>query len=375
MIFLLSCKRPLALLLTLILLAGCAQSPQIPAPQEPVSEPQAAAPPPVLGPIDVIAVGDIMLGTDFPENRLPADDGFGLLAPVADILRNADITFGNQEGTLLSGGEPAKLCKDIRRCYLFRSPPRYAQALARAGFDVMSLANNHARDFGEEGRAASMAALAAAGIHHSGLEGDIASWTVKGRRVAMIAYAPFRGAHNPLEPELAQATVRALAAEHDLVIVSMHMGTEGAEAMRIPFAEEYFHGELRGDVVAFSRAVVDAGADLVLGHGPHVPRALELYQERLIAYSLGNFCTYYGINVQGLNGLAPILKVRLDGEGRFLGGKIISTRQVRPNGPLPDPSHDAARLMARLTGLDFPDTPLAISDDGELSRKTITPAR
>lgn len=370
-------KRLAGLLPAFSLLVACAQSPQIAVPPPVVSEPVAPVPdqPVVLEPIEIIAVGDIMLGTDYPENRLPADDGFGLLAPVAGMLGDADITFGNYEGTLLAGGEPAKQCQDMRRCYLFRSPPIYAQALGKAGFDVISLANNHARDFGEEGRAASMAALAAVGILHSGKDGDVASWVVKGRRVAMIAYAPFRGAHSPLEIELVRETIRGLAAEHDLVIVSMHMGGEGADATRIPFSDEYFHGEWRGDMVRFSRAAVDAGADLVLGHGPHVPRALELYQERLIAYSLGNFCTYYGINVLGLNGLAPILKVRLDGEGRFLSGRIISTRQVRPAGPLPDPSYEAARLMARLTGLDFPDTPLAISDNGDLSRKTLPPTR
>jgi len=322
--------------------------------------------------LTVSAVGDIMLGTDFPKNHLPPENGQYLLSGVAPILRAADITFGNFEGTLLSGGEPAKQCRNPARCYVFRTPPEYVQNLLEAGFDVMSLANNHARDFGNEGRISSMSVLSQAGIQHSGLEGDFASWQVEGKSIGMIAFAPFRGANNPLEIEAAQDTIRAFKAEHDVVLVSMHMGAEGEAATRVPFEEELFHGENRGDVVLFSRAMVEAGADLVLGHGPHVPRALELYQGRLIAYSLGNFCTYYGINVRGKNGLAPILNVSLYDDGEFKSGQIISARQIRPDGPTLDPQHSAAKLMAELTRLDFPHTPLEISNQGLISIKTST---
>ena len=121
-------------------------------------------------------------------------------------------------------------------------------------------------------------------------------------------------------------------------------------------------------MVAFSRAVVDAGADLVVGHGPHVLRAVELYKGRLIAYSLGNFATYFGISVVGAKGLAPILKVRLAANGQFLDGRLISARQQRPQGPIPDASHAAARRIAELTREDFPDTPLLIDSQGNLKR-------
>ena len=96
-----------------------------------------------------------------------------------------------------------------------------------------------------------------------------------------------------------------LAATHDIVIVSFHGGAEGNGAEMLPFAREIFAGEDRGNVVEFAHAMVDAGADLVLGHGPHVVRPMELYRDRLIAYSLGNFATYYGISVEGIRGIAP----------------------------------------------------------------------
>lgn len=318
--------------------------------------------------LNIKAVGDMMLGTNYPFNHLADDDGVSLLAPVSTILNDADITFGNLEGSLLAEGKPRKECKDPRRCYLFRSPPHYAKYFKQAGFDVLSLANNHAQDFGEEGARESMQHLDSVGIRHTGQEGDIASWQVKGLKVAFIAYAPFIGSHDFLDTEKAQHQVQQLATQHDVVVVSMHAGGEGLDAVHVPFAEEFFYGENRGDVAAFSRAVIDAGADLVIGHGPHVPRGVELYKDRLIAYSLGNFCTYYGISVVKTKGLAPILDVVIDEQGRFLHGAIISARQIRPGGPVPDKQHTAARLMKQLSEQDFPQSPLIITEQGRIYR-------
>lgn len=356
-------SRLLLILSPLLLTGGCAS----------VSAPEAATVVhdvvlPKTEQIEIAAVGDIMLGTDYPQARLAADDGVGLLQDVQPVLQAADLTFGNLEGVLLEGGEPAKTCRNPAACYLFRSPPRYAGHLAAAGFDLLSLANNHARDFDEAGRDASMQALEQAGLQHSGRVGDIAYRQVRGIRVAMIAFAPFINSHDMLDLEAASAQVAALAADNDIVIVSMHAGAEGPEAMRLPFAQEFYHGEDRGDVVAFAHTVIDAGADLVLGHGPHVPRALELYQDRLIAYSLGNFCTFWGISIQGVKGLAPILLARLDANGAFLDGRIVSARQSRPAGTQLDKQNSAARMMAQLTREDFPTTPLHITSQGEIVR-------
>ena len=320
--------------------------------------------------IQVAGVGDIMLGTDFPENHLPDDDGVGFLAAVTPILNSADISFGNLEGVLLDDGEPIKECKDPQACYLFRSPSRYAQHLASAGFNVLSLANNHARDFGEQGRDASMAALDNVGIHHSGREGEVASWEQAELRIAMIAFSPTRGSWSLLDIERATWAVAGLAARHDIVIISFHGGAEGFDgAQRIGFGMEYAYGEPRGNVVEFAHAVIDAGADLVLGHGPHVPRAMELYNGRLIAYSLGNFATYYGISVQGSKGYAPIVIANLDGYGRFISGQLLSNRQIRPGGPQPDPEEHALNMIRELSRMDFPDNGLEFEPGGSIRIK------
>ncbi len=169
-----------------------------------------------------------------------------------------------------------------------------------------------------------------------------------------------------LDYELAASTVAEFSAEHDIVVVSFHGGAEGAAATHLPFAEETYFGEPRGDVVLFARRMIDAGADLVIGHGPHVVRAMERYKDRLVAYSLGNFATYYGISVSGIKGVAPVLSVTLDGDGRFVEGQIVSTRQIRPAGPTVDPQNRALNLIRELSSADFGDAGLAFNADGSL---------
>ena len=148
-----------------------------------------------------------------------------------------------------------------------------------------------------------MQTLADAGIHHSGLERDYASFESKGLRIALVAFAVTKNSNMLLDYESSAKTIAECTESHDIVIVSFHGGAEGQDVMHLPFAEEEYYGEPRGDVVKFSRMMVDAGADLILGHGPHVVRAMERYKDRLIAYSLGNFATYYGISVDGVKGV------------------------------------------------------------------------
>jgi len=346
------------------------QTPEPVAPVEPVVEP---TPDKRSLRISIASVGDMMLGTDFPENHLPDDDGVGFLGAVTAALSSADVTFGNLEGVLVDDGEPAKKCKNPNACYLFRSPTRYASYYRDAGFDVLSLANNHARDFGEEGRTSTMQALDAVGIHHSGREGDFASFVVNDLKIAVLAYAVTKESNMMLDYELAETTVAEFAATHDIVVVTFHGGAEGVDVTNLPFAEEEYYGEPRGDVVVFARRMVDAGADLLIGHGPHVVRAVERYKDRLIAYSLGNFATYYGISVAGIKGIAPILKTTLDGEGRFIEGEIVSTIQLRPDGPSIDARQRALNLMRGLSAADFDDPGVQFKQDGRIVPLRIDP--
>ena len=151
---------------------------------------------------------------------------------------------------------------------------------------------------------------------------------------------------------------------NDIVIVSFHGGAEGKKYQHVTRKTEYFYGENRGNIYAFAHALIDAGADVVFGHGPHVTRAIEVYKERFISYSLGNFCTFARFNLQGENGIAPIMKLYTDHQGRFLKGRIIPVLQEGQGGPKIDPEGRAILKIRELTEKDFPETPLTIEETG-----------
>lgn len=315
--------------------------------------------------ITVIGVGDIMMGTNYPEDKLPPDYGSALMKDVEAILANADVTFGNLEGVLLDSGGTPKKCNDPKVCYAFRTPVKYVTNIVSAGFDVMSLANNHAGDMGNAGRASSMKTLDEAGILHAGqLNQKTITFEKNGVRYGLVAFAPNTNCVQLNDIEGAKILVSQLRDSVDIVIVSFHGGAEGAQYQNVPRTEELFHGENRGDVYKFSHTLIDAGADIIFGHGPHVTRAVEVYNNRFIAYSLGNFCTYRGISVTGINGLAPIIKVFTDRAGNFLKAEITPTFQTYATGVKVDPDKRVIQKIQELTKKDFPECRISIDDNG-----------
>jgi len=318
--------------------------------------------------VSIIGVGDIMMGTSYPEDKLPPDNGAHLLREVESYLQDADMTFGNLEGTLLNSGGIPKTCKDPKVCYVFRTPTRYVANFTRAGFDVMSLANNHAGDFGEAGRQSSMRTLDSVGIKHAGqLVQKFTVFEKDSVKYGLIAFAPNSGCVQLNDVEGAKALVMQVDSLVDILIVSFHGGAEGAQYQNVPRTHEIFHGEDRGDVYAFAHTLIDAGADVIFGHGPHVTRAIEVYKERFITYSMGNFCTYRGISVAGVNGIAPIVKVYTDKQGKFYYGKIIPTYQTYTTGVRIDPMNQVVKKIQELTKKDFPESRIHIAENGLIS--------
>ena len=296
----------------------------------------------------VAAVGDIMMGT---ENLLPPDGAKGFFKDMAPLVSGYDVILGNLEGPLTDRGAPTKKIVP-GRSYCFRTPPSYGQNLKDAGFNVMTLANNHANDYGPEGKAQTIETLEALGIAHTGAQGQIALMTANnGREVAVIGLAPNIGCQNINDIAGAVALVKESLADDPsrLVLVTFHGGAEGTAHMEVPVGPEVYLGESRGDLVKLSHALIDAGAAAVIGHGPHVPRAVEIYKGHLVAYSLGNFATAAGINVKGATGLAPLLLMDLDEDGKLLRYEIQSFRQVMNQGPKLDKSGEAAKVIKDLT--------------------------
>jgi Bacterial capsule synthesis protein PGA_cap len=386
-----------ALAVLLVLAAACARrvpQPAADAPPSAPAEPPAASPAtpearaqavppsdggaadgparaPAAASITFAAVGDVMLGSSFPDETgglLPPDDGKDLLAEVTPILSGADVAFGNLEGPLVDAGQSEKCARSKPgRCYAFRVPTRYGKLLLGAGFDVFSLANNHAGDFGDAGRASTRRTLDALGIRYAGAPGEVARLEVRGTRIALVAFSTSGGTNDVRDIGEAVRIVEEAGRDADLVVVSFHGGAEGADRQHVPPGREDFLGEDRGDVRAFARAVIAAGADLVLGHGPHVVRGMEVVSGRLVAYSLGNFATYGGFNLSGPNGLTLVLEIRLAPDGTFLGGRIHPGRQERPGGPRRDPAGTVIPVMRHLSAEDFGPAAVRVDDDGNIS--------
>jgi hypothetical protein len=317
----------------------------------------------------IIGVGDMMLGTNYPAaSYLPANGGKDMLKAFEDTLKNADVTFGNLEGTILDKGGTPKRCNNPAACYVFRSPTSYGAHFKNAGFDLLSLANNHSGDFGAEGRRITKQTLDEQGIAYAGLAGTDETAIIErnGLKIGFCAFAPNRGTCDIRNIARAKAIVESLVDKSDIIIVSFHGGAEGASHQNVPRRSETYYGENRGNVYEFAHAVVDAGADIVFGHGPHVTRSAELYNDRFIIYSLGNFCTYGRFSLRGPAGIAPIIKLKVDKEGKFASGTVIPTYQQKTHGPKLDPQKRAITKLIELTKQDFPETDLVIGQEGNL---------
>ena len=322
--------------------------------------------------VSIIGVGDMMLGTNYPSaSYLPPSGGATMLEDCIDYLKDADITFGNLEGTILDKGGTAKRCNNPSLCYVFRSPEAYVDHFTEAGFDLLSIANNHSGDFGPTGRTRTKAVLKDAGIAYAGLAGTDEYCIIErdSLKIGMAAFAPNRGTCDIRNITRAKEIVSKLEEQCDIVIVSFHGGAEGAKHQNVPRRSETYYGENRGDVYKFSHAVIDAGADIVFGHGPHVTRAIELYKDRFISYSLGNFCTYGRFNLRGPAGIAPMVKIFTDENGKFVQGEIISTYQMKTHGPKIDPQNRALQKIMDLTRQDFPETPIHFGPEGTFTKK------
>jgi poly-gamma-glutamate capsule biosynthesis protein CapA/YwtB (metallophosphatase superfamily) len=300
--------------------------------------------------------------------ELPAEPGTYLGAVKGQL--KGDIVFGNLEGTLTNVTSSPKCGGgSAGSCYAFRTPPSYARHLAAAGFTVMSDANNHSYDFGAAGLEHTIAALHRAGIAQTGLPGQVTVLKAGGEKVAFVGFAPYSLTANLLDLPAARRLIRRAGRRAEIVVVAIHAGAEGSAAQHVTGAEEHYLGEDRGNPRRFARMAVRAGADLVLGSGPHVLRGMEIYRDRLIAYSLGNFSGFHNFATSGDLGASAILHVALDPDGALRSGRIGSVRLIEAGRPVPDPSGEGAALIRRLSREDLGEGAVRIGGGGRILGK------
>ena len=403
------------LLLALAAVGACAKAP--PAPPRPVPAPDSAPPipkpapapapvrvepeppPRLLAPVTLAFVGDINLGTlTFPDG-VPPDEGRGLLDASRDALA-ADLVVGNFEGALGDSGTTYKCGSKGRHvtladttppkpeppsraaaprprrpaaprlCYAFLTPTALAPRLAEAGFTHLNLANNHANDFGEDARATTQRIMDSLRIATYGPIGGIAVDTVRRgdslTTVGLLGFTTYPYAYDLLDLARSAAVVDSVSRLVDLLVVTFHGGAEGVGALHVPETAESLGREPRGELRAWARAVIDAGADAVVGHGPHVLRGIEFYREKPIAYSLGNFLTYRGFNLAGPLGLTGVLRFEIGPDLAWRRGRFVPMVQLPRKGPAPDPDRAALDLVRALSREDFGDSAARLTDDGEI---------
>jgi hypothetical protein len=333
-------------------------------PATPVASTGTTTAAPTGKPVSIEWVGDMVLGSSF---GMPPDAGKQSLSSVGRTLAGADLTFGNLEETM-STTSGSKCGSGSPNCYAFQAPPAFSQLLKTAGFDVLNMANNHAYDFGPAGRAQTVAALTRVGLRSTGAPNQITVLESQGTKVAFLGFAPYPWAARLDRIPAAVALVKKAAKEADLVVVAIHAGAEGSTADHVPHGTEMFLGENRGNSRAFAHAVINAGADLVVGSGPHVLRGVEQYHGHLIAYSLGNFAGFKNFALGGTLSLSGVFRVVLDPDGSWASARLIPVALHGAGLPALDPSDASVRLVAQLSRDDFGANAAHFAANGTLER-------
>jgi len=314
--------------------------------------------------VTIICTGDIIPGSEIiPSPPFKKTSRFKLesntFRHVSHILKRGDITIGNLEGPI--GYDGLQIIDKGFHGYSFRFAPGAAKILKHAGFTALNLANNHTFDCTGEGLYETYLAFYRSGILPVGLyelpwhipELPLAAqWTmpiqkIKGLKVALLGFASrevFKSINYTRE---CIDVIRIAKKASDLCIVTFHGGAELSN--RAVNQTEYYLDERRGNTIAFARAAIDAGADLVFGHGPHVLRGMDFYKRKVIAYSLGNFCDrglmkyiYPGnTNIQK----SVILEVVLNERGDYIKAKVYPVTTAEKGMPMLDPKQQGIEIL------------------------------
>jgi len=337
-------------------------------------------------PIRLCAGGDVTLGTNLDTlwaktaaKRLRAEFQMSsapdsLLAPLKPLFADADVVLVNVEGAIGAGFVPSKCGRHALNCFAFRQPietARALRALSDSAVVVGNVANNHARDAGDDGFLASLAHLAHAGVVVTGAD-TLATPVVtrRGDTIAVIGFYTSSDSPDARDLDAVRRHVARAVERWGTVIVTMHLGAEGAAAQRTRDSTEMFLGTIdRGNPVAFANAALDAGATMVIGHGPHVLRAAEWRDDRLVLYSLGNLLTYGPFRLAEPMNRGSVVCADIDSVRRVRAAWMRPTMQLAPGVLRVDTTARATTLVDSLSALDFPATGVLVGREGVLRRR------
>jgi hypothetical protein len=346
-----------------------------------------ASPRPLSRPFRLCAGGDVTLGTNLDPRwaRIAADSlqkQFGLSAEpdslgalLKPFLAGADVVLLNVEGAIGSGRVPRKCGPRSTSCFAFRMPPSAARAyraMADSGVVVIgNVANNHARDAGDAGRDTTVSLLGAAGVFVTGY--DTVATPVplpSGDTIGVLGFYTDNTAPDARNLAAVRRYVARAAEQYDIVIVTMHLGAEGPGAQRTRNVNEIFLKNIdRGNPVAFANTAFDAGATMVIGHGPHVLRAAEWKGDRLALYSLGNLLTYGPFKLREPTNRGVVACASIDSARSVSAAELRPTIQLWPGVLRADSTNRAWKLIDSLSAIDFPRTGARVDSTGALGRR------
>jgi hypothetical protein len=339
---------------------------------------------PLSAPVRVCAGGDVTLGTNLDTawaNRASKhmrdvlrrnDSPSSLVAPLRPLFAGADLALVNVESAIGEGPAPSKCGPNSTNCFAFRAPLASARAirsLAPRAKVVGNLANNHARDAGRVGQDSTVAALRRAGAFVSG-DDTLPTLvpTATGDTVAVLGFYTSTETPDARDTAEVRRLVERAADQYPVVIVTMHLGAEGRSAQHTTDSTEIFLGMDRGNPVAFAEAAVRGGATLVIGHGPHVLRAVEWPANgALVAYSLGNLLTYGPFVLRDPLNRGAVLCATIDTTGRVRSATLAPTIQRAAGVVARDRSRRGIALVNALGRADFPQSAARVNSRGALA--------
>ena len=307
-----------------------------------------------------------------------SDDPDTLLAPLRPMFAGADLVLLNVEGAIGAGRTVSKCRRRSKNCFAFRQPVTAASALRRiadSAIVVGNVANNHSRDAGPDGFEITRRHLRRAGVLVTGAD-TMATPVVTASNDTIGIIGFYTSEETPDARDLAAVYrhVKRAVDQYRTVIVTMHLGAEGAGAQRTFNRSEIFLGNIdRGNPVAFADAAIAAGATMVVGHGPHVLRAAEWRDERLVLYSLGNLLTYGPFGLKDPMNRGAVVCATIDSTRAVSEAEVRSTMQLAPGVLVQDSTRRAATLIDSLGVLDFPMTGARVDSLGVLVRRGETP--
>jgi hypothetical protein len=308
----------------------------------PVVLPQVPTPLPIPKTLSIGWVGDMV----------PSESTFNetVFDFVKEKTQTPDIMIGNFEATFALPDRLSKCSYIQSRCHAFRGDPNFAVSLADAGFNVISLVNNHALDFGPEGLTDTEDVLTRAGIDFISLNKPTLSLEKNGYKVGILGVSSTPPTRYILDYDYITRETEKLKENHDIVILIFHGGSEGSTKTAVTGEYEFLGTENRGNVEKVAHTAIDAGADIVLGSGPHVLRKMEYYKDGVIVYSAGNFV---GGNekllTKGALGISGIFNIFVHDKGPRLRHSIDSILLTKEGVPYLDWAEQGKLMVEELS--------------------------